>query len=332
MPAEPKPFTDPADSSNSALLDDYGDSFELSVISMDDSEEANQEKPLIQEDEESLAPPPVSTAIRENLAILLAVAINTIATCLLVLLNKFIFSVSRLQSLQFSFTAWHVFCTVAILLVASRSPLRLFERTYLSVRQALPLAVAFVAWIYLNNLSLQLNPLGFYQIAKIATTPTVVLLGYMLTGVTVSRTVFGALVAICAGAALTCHGSTRTTALGAAVAVVAFVTTAVYQIWIGKQQADTGYSGVQVLFNQSYLALGMLTVLVPFLESRQLNEASGGGNRGGATAPLNAKVWIAIALSGAMAMVVNLTQFMIIGRTSAMTACPSLLPPAFPPC
>ncbi|KAI5842795.1 triose-phosphate transporter family-domain-containing protein [Tricharina praecox] len=276
----------------------------------EDNEPSSQEKPLLYADEESLAaPPPVSKTKRKNLIVLLILAINTISTCCLVVLNKFIFSFPRLQSLQFSFTAWHVFCTFAILFATSHSPLRLFQRIYLDIRQVFPLAVAFAAWIILNNLSLLLNPLGFYQIAKIATTPTVVFLNYLLNGDTVSRTVFAALATICAGAALTCHGSTNTTPLGVIIAIAAFITTAVYQIWIGKKQTDTGCSGAQLLFNQSYLALGLLGVLAPLVE----------GGSGDARAPMDAKVWIAILLSGATAMVVNLTQFLIIGRTSAVT-------------
>lgn len=295
----------------------------------EDNEPSSQEKPLLYADEESLAaPPPVSKTKRKNLIVLLILAINTISTCCLVVLNKFIFSFPRLQSLQFSFTAWHVFCTFAILFATSHSPLRLFQRIYLDIRQVFPLAVAFAAWIILNNLSLLLNPLGFYQIAKIATTPTVVFLNYLLNGDTVSRTVFAALATICAGAALTCHGSTNTTPLGVIIAIAAFITTAVYQIWIGKKQTDTGCSGAQLLFNQSYLALGLLGVLAPLVEGQLLVAAassgggSGSGGQGGsgdARAPMDAKVWIAILLSGATAMVVNLTQFLIIGRTSAVT-------------
>ena len=37
----------------------------------------------------------------------------------------------------------------------------------------LPLAAAFVGYVVLWNLSLQLNPVGFYQLAKIAITPAV---------------------------------------------------------------------------------------------------------------------------------------------------------------
>ena len=276
-------------------------------------------------EEKALPPIPGPESIaRHNLIILLFVGINTIATCFLVVLNKYIFSFPALRSVQISFTAWHVFCTLCILFFASLSPLRLFKRVYLNVWAILPLSGAFTGWIILNNLSLALNPLGFYQIAKILTTPTVVVLNYFLEGETVSRTVIGSLAAICTGAALTCKGSTDTTLLGSLVAVAAFITTALYQVWIGTKQKQEGVDSAQLLFNQSYLSLGLLMILVPFFDRERLIEATTPTDAG--EKPLDPKIWGAIALSGVTAMVVNLTQFLIIGKTSAITVRMQFLP------
>jgi hypothetical protein len=130
--------------------------------------------------------------------------------------------------------------------------------------------VTFTIWIILNNLSLALNPLGFYQIAKILTTPTVVVLNYFIAGTTVSKIVVGALGAICIGVAMTRQGSTETTLLGVFVATAAFITTPIYQTWIGTKQERV--NSAQLLFNQSYLSLGMLTIimLIPFTDRQQL--------------------------------------------------------------
>ena len=129
-----------------------------------------------------------------------------------------------------------MFCTFSILFIASLHPCRLFDRIYLDVSTVLPLSVTFTIWIILNNLSLALNPLGFYQIAKILTTPTVVVLNYFIAGTTVSKIVVGALGAICIGVAMTRQGSTETTLLGVFVATAAFISTPIYQTWIGTKQ------------------------------------------------------------------------------------------------
>ena len=49
----------------------------------------------------------------------------------------------------------------------------------------------------LNNMSLQLNPIGFYQVAKLAVTPGVVVLERLLDGKTPSRGRAACLVAVC---------------------------------------------------------------------------------------------------------------------------------------
>ena len=47
----------------------------------------------------------------------------------------------------------------------------MFEKKVLSKRAIAPLAVAYVGYIVLNNLNLQINTVGFYQISKIAVAP-----------------------------------------------------------------------------------------------------------------------------------------------------------------
>jgi len=297
--------TDDNTSSNGSIL----------LKEIPDAENWDYKYPTIDTDPDinEKATPPILK--REN-PILCIVGLNTISTCFLVVLNKYIFSFPRLQSLQFSFTAWHVFCTFSILFIASLYPFRLFDRIYLDVSTVLPLSAAFTIWIILNNLSLALNPLGFYQIAKILTTPTVVVLNYFIAGITVSKIVVGALGAICIGVAMTRQGSTETTLLGVLVATAAFITTAIYQTWIGTKQERV--NSAQLLFNQSYLSLGMLTIiiLIPFTDRQQLAAATIGTDDG---EKLDVRVWVAIGLSGVTAMAVNLTQFLIIGKTSAVT-------------
>ena len=47
----------------------------------------------------------------------------------------------------------------------------MFEKKVLSKQAIAPLAVAYVGYIVLNNLNLQINTVGFYQISKIAVAP-----------------------------------------------------------------------------------------------------------------------------------------------------------------
>ena len=47
----------------------------------------------------------------------------------------------------------------------------MFEKKVLAKRALAPLALAYVGYIVLNNLNLQINTVGFYQISKIAVAP-----------------------------------------------------------------------------------------------------------------------------------------------------------------
>jgi len=48
-----------------------------------------------------------------------------------------------------------------------------FEAKTVPLRSVLDLAAAFVMYIILGNISLRLNPVGFYQVTKILVAPTV---------------------------------------------------------------------------------------------------------------------------------------------------------------
>lgn len=47
----------------------------------------------------------------------------------------------------------------------------MFEKKQLAKKAVAPLAGAYVGYIVLNNLNLQINTVGFYQISKIAVAP-----------------------------------------------------------------------------------------------------------------------------------------------------------------
>ena len=47
----------------------------------------------------------------------------------------------------------------------------MYEKKKLAKRAIAPLALSYVGYIVLNNLNLQINTVGFYQISKIAVAP-----------------------------------------------------------------------------------------------------------------------------------------------------------------
>lgn len=76
-----------------------------------------------------------------------------------------------------------------------------------------------------------------------------------------------ALAAVCIGVALTNTGDVGTTRLGVVIATAAFITTALYQVWISMKMEEFKVSSPQLLMNQSPIAVLMLACLVPFIDT-----------------------------------------------------------------
>lgn len=121
----------------------------------------------------------------------------------------------------------------------------LFTRKRLSAAALLPFALAYVAYVVLNNLSLQMNPVGFYQICKIAIAPCVLALEVAALGRRASRRVVASVALVCAGVALATVSDSQLagSALGVAVGFGSVAVTALYQV-----RARTWTFGVPTLF------------------------------------------------------------------------------------
>jgi solute carrier family 35 protein E3 len=73
----------------------------------------------------------------------------------------------------------------------------------------LPLAVAFVGYVVLWNVSLQLNSVGFYQLMKIMTLPAVVLLELVMLRKRQTPLQLAAVVTVCLGVGLATVADTQ---------------------------------------------------------------------------------------------------------------------------
>lgn len=157
--------------------------------------------------------------------------------------------------------------TFLILLAASTGPYAVYKAVRLPLLELIPICALFTLFLLLNNLSLTTNPVGFYQLAKILTTPALVVLDFVIFGKTITIFRLVAVLISCVGVALTNGATAWSNPLGAAIAIAAFVVTALYQIWIGKKIKDLNVTGAQLLVNQSLVAIMMLLPLVPFFDT-----------------------------------------------------------------
>ncbi|KAF1971810.1 TPT-domain-containing protein [Bimuria novae-zelandiae CBS 107.79] len=254
-----------------------------------------------------VAEAPAEIHPKEKLITSFWIFVNTLTTIGLVFLSKRTFSDEQLSRCQLIVVAWHFTATGLVLFISTRGPFRAFKPVRLNPWEMLPVCAFFVGYVVLGNLSLTYNEIGFYQLSKVMTTPTVVLINFLLFRKIVTRWMLASIIATCLGVSLTINQTTGPALHGIIIATTAFCSTALYQIWIGKKIEDFSVSPPQLLLNQAPLSVLMLIPFIPFIDKfPDLAEVP------------SDKLYSAF-LSGIMASLYNLSQFLIIGRTSALT-------------
>ncbi|KAF2750318.1 TPT-domain-containing protein [Sporormia fimetaria CBS 119925] len=252
-------------------------------------------------------PEPAPIPFKEKVITCFWIALNTLSTLGLIFLSKRVFSDKQLKSCQLMVVMWHFAATGLVLFVSTKSPFRAFKSVRLNPWNMLPVCAFFAGYVVLGNLSLTHNSIGFYQLSKVMTTPCVVLINFIVFRKTVTRYMLAAILATCIGVSFTINENAKTQLFGVIVATLAFVSTALYQIWIGKKIDDFGVSPPQLLLNQAPISVLLLVPFVPFLD--KIPDIS--------LVPTD--ILYSVCASGIMASLYNLSQFLIIGRTSALT-------------
>jgi len=261
------------------------------------------EKPVWLDESEDTIPRP---SLRQVFIDYSCVLLNVTSTIAIVFINKIVLSDEQLRHCQISIAAYHFFISFVVLYIAGRL-LKMFPVVFLPVKEVFSVAAFFAGFLILGNLSLTFNSVSFYQLAKILTTPTVVFLNFIILGKTVTVPVLVSIAALCVGVGLITSASIFSNVLGTCIAVAAFTITALYQIWIGKKLTDLKVSPPQLLLNQAPVACGLLLLLCGFVDKVPVVEN------------LDMRSVHALVVSGFVAALLNVSQFLVIGRTSALT-------------
>ena len=197
----------------------------------------------------------------------------------------------------------------------ARLQIGMFEPKEVPKAKLAPLAAAYVGYIVLCNLNLNINPVGFYQITKIAVAPAVLAIEAVYYGRRASRNVVASVGLVCLGVGLATitdpQISSNLSGLAAGFGSVA--ATALYQIWAGVKQKELGLGSMQLLHQYVPLAALLLAVLVPLCEPMGWSNPTPQTILGyrftlGSVA--------AIAVSSVLGLLVNLSTFLVIGATS----------------
>jgi solute carrier family 35 protein E3 len=225
-------------------------------------------------------------------------------------LHRRVYLDAQLKDFQLATAVYHFSVTFLILFAASyglpRSH-RVFDPIYIPVTRMLSISAFFSAAVVLGNVRLAYCSIGFFQLSKILLTPATALLNYILFRKTTSRIRLVAIAVCCIGTAMTNTKEAVANPLATLIAFTSIIVAATYQIWISKRMGDLKVTAPQLLLNQAPLSVVILVCLMPFYSKRPV------------FSEIQTQSLLAFLASGIAAAGVNLSQFLIIGRTSPLT-------------
>lgn len=231
-------------------------------------------------------------------------------TCVVgvVLMNKYMQLQHKFNSLVFL-----SFCHFAFTAVGMRVLLVLRVFRYKAARTAsvAPVALGSLSSVAFMNLSLKYNSVGFYQMSKLACIPVTVLLSWAVYGERLSLATIASLVPLVWGLYVAQAHDYSANTLGTTYAGVAVVATVLCQIFTSSYQRMLKCDSNQLLYHTSPLiSLGML-VLCPVFEFDFCF--------GFADVDWNHDLKSDIFASCCLALGANVTNYYVLGRTSALT-------------
>eukprot|EP00199_Chlamydomonas_sp_CCMP681_P002716 CAMPEP_0119104708 /NCGR_PEP_ID=MMETSP1180-20130426/2856_1 /TAXON_ID=3052 ORGANISM="Chlamydomonas cf sp, Strain CCMP681" /NCGR_SAMPLE_ID=MMETSP1180 /ASSEMBLY_ACC=CAM_ASM_000741 /LENGTH=337 /DNA_ID=CAMNT_0007089539 /DNA_START=75 /DNA_END=1088 /DNA_ORIENTATION=- len=242
-------------------------------------------------------------------------AANIVVAACIVFANKWVFSYYNFKFV-FALALIHTLFTVAGMNVLACMGFFIPKR--IPVAKLIPLALGFVGYVVLCNVSLKINSVGFYQIMKIAIAPTVVVMEFLMFNKLPSRLMLCAVLVVCAGitVATVSDAVAIQNTMGLVVGIAATFVTALYQIWAGSKQRELQANSSQLLQAYTPHAAWLLTILVPIFEPIGWKTAGPDTLLGFAYTP---EAVGAIVISAVLGILVSLTTFLVIGTTSSLT-------------
>lgn len=193
----------------------------------------------------------------------LTMFLNFSVSVLIIWVNKYAYNLGF--RFNISLTVFHFAVTYIGLLISARC-FGFFKPVHVPVRKVLPISLAFCGFVVFNNLSLQYNAVGVYQLLKVLTTPVIVLLQLVLHGTWLPRSQSLALIPTCIGVILATVSHLEANWWGSIFGILGIFSTSLYQILVKTEQESLKLTPPQLLFNQSKLSVLILSLVAPLCE------------------------------------------------------------------
>lgn len=216
-----------ARNSDSCIIPTVSSSLHGSIKSNSNSKESiafNELEPLKFVDSEPVI---VKCEQTERLKNLLCIILNVASAVGVVLSNKVVLSVYKFQFGTFLTVLHFVVTAIALEIMVHFG---MFPAKRIAIGPIIPLSLSFCGFVVLTNLSLQYNSVGFYQMAKVLTTPCVATIQYLWYRTTFKPPVIATLLITCAGVMIATFTEVNLNLVGLSFALCAVLITSFYQV------------------------------------------------------------------------------------------------------
>ncbi|KAK6926783.1 Sugar phosphate transporter domain [Dillenia turbinata] len=207
-------------------------------------------------------------------------------------------------------TSWHLMVTFCTLHMAHR--FNLFENKPIDMKTVTLFGILNGVSIGLLNLSLGFNSVGFYQMTKLAIIPFTVLLETIFLKKQFSQKIKFSLFLLLVGVGIASITDLQLNLLGSILSLLAIATTCVGQILTNTIQKRLNVTSTQLLYQSCPFQAAILFVSGPLVD-QCLTKKNVFGYK------YSPVVLSFIVLSCLIAVSVNFSTFLVIGKTSPVT-------------
>ncbi|PHT78683.1 hypothetical protein T459_16735 [Capsicum annuum] len=244
-----------------------------------------------------------------QLGVVGALFLSVASSVSIVICNK-----ALMSNLGFPFattlTSWHLMVTFVALHVALR--FNFFENKPIDMKTVILFGILNGVSIGFLNLSLGFNSIGFYQMTKLAIIPFTVLLETIFLKKQFSRNIKFSLLILLLGVGIASITDLQLNFVGTILSLLAIVTTCVGQILTNTIQKRLNISSTQLLYQSAPFQAAILFVTGPMVDQFLTKK--------NVFAHKYSNVVLGfILLSCLIAVSVNFSTFLVIGKTSPVT-------------
>eukprot|EP01025_Chloroclados_australasicus_P018712 TRINITY_DN1993_c0_g2_i3.p1 TRINITY_DN1993_c0_g2~~TRINITY_DN1993_c0_g2_i3.p1 ORF type:complete len:401 (+),score=31.88 TRINITY_DN1993_c0_g2_i3:182-1204(+) len=162
------------------------------------------------------------------------------------------------------------------------------------------------------NMSLMVNSVGFYQIAKLLIIPFVALIEYFFYNKKFTTQMLTAMFITVCGVALVTVSDVAVSMMGLIIAGLSVVTSGMQQLEVGRLQRKHGVSSNELLSNTAPIQGGTLVLIGPFIDKMVTDKWI-------FLYDYSIPAMLCLLTTCAIAVAVNISQFMCLGRFNAST-------------